>query len=92
MGETQLEPDAFLVAETLQEFEPSLQVKDHADSWIAEALKNGSNSIFKKGTLKRIDKLMKEYSVISDVLRDSQKIFSWELFVKEARFIRVASK
>ncbi|CAK0852939.1 unnamed protein product [Prorocentrum cordatum] len=90
--EMQPEPDAFLVAEALREFEPGFQVKDHADSWVAEALKNGSKGIFKKGTLKRIDKLMKEYSVILDVLRDSQETFPWELFTKEARFTRVASK
>ncbi|CAK0898700.1 unnamed protein product, partial [Prorocentrum cordatum] len=38
-----------------------------------EALKNGSNGIFKKSTLERIDKLMKKHSAISDALRDSQK-------------------
>ncbi|CAK0877498.1 unnamed protein product, partial [Prorocentrum cordatum] len=88
VDEMQLEPDAFLVAETLQEYELGFQVKEHADSWVAETLKNGSKDIFKKGTLKRIDKLMKEYSVIFDALWDNL----WELFAKEARFARAASK
>eukprot|EP00959_Pyramimonas_sp_CCMP1952_P072349 1511033-Pyramimonas_sp.AAC.1 len=35
---------------------------------------------------------MKEYSVIFDVLRDSQETLLWDLFAKEARFIRVALK
>ncbi|CAK0806425.1 unnamed protein product, partial [Prorocentrum cordatum] len=83
VDEMQLEPEAFLVAETLQEFELAFQVKDHADTWVAEALKNGSKGIFKKGTLKRTDKLMKEYSVVFDVLRDNQETFPWELFAKE---------
>ncbi|CAK0822266.1 unnamed protein product, partial [Prorocentrum cordatum] len=33
VNEMQLEPGAFLVAETLQEYEPGFQVKEHADSW-----------------------------------------------------------
>ncbi|CAK0873736.1 unnamed protein product [Prorocentrum cordatum] len=88
----ELEPDAFLVAETLQECEPGFEVKGHADSWVVEALKNGSKGIFKKGTLKRIDKLMKKYSVIFDVLRVNRGALLWELFAKEARFTRVTSK
>ncbi|CAK0897251.1 unnamed protein product [Prorocentrum cordatum] len=70
-GEMQREPGAFLVAETLQEYDPGFQVEERADSWVAEASKNGSKGRFQKGTLKRIDKLMKEYSVIFDAqLRD----------------------
>ncbi|CAK0825150.1 unnamed protein product [Prorocentrum cordatum] len=62
VDEMQPEPDALPVAETLQEYELGFQVKDHADWWVAEALKNGSKGVFKKGTLKRIDKLMKTQS------------------------------
>ncbi|CAK0847195.1 unnamed protein product [Prorocentrum cordatum] len=59
VGEAQLEPEAFLVAGALQVFVPGFQAKDRADSRVAEALKNGGKGIFRKGTLKRIDKLMK---------------------------------
>ncbi|CAK0849524.1 unnamed protein product [Prorocentrum cordatum] len=92
VDEMQLEPGAFLVAETLQEYEPGFQVKECADSRVAEALKTGSKGIFKKSTLERIDMSMKEYSVIFDVLRYNGEAFLWELFAKEARFTRVASK
>ncbi|CAK0808101.1 unnamed protein product [Prorocentrum cordatum] len=71
-----VEPEVCLVAETLQVSKPDFRVQ----------------GIFKKGTLKQIDKLMKEYAVIFDVLRDNNETFLWELFAKEARFIHVASK
>ncbi|CAK0847357.1 unnamed protein product [Prorocentrum cordatum] len=71
-----VEPEVFLVAETLQVTKPDFRVQ----------------GILKKGTLKRIDKLMKEYAVIFDVLRDNNETFLWELFAKEARFTHVASK
>ncbi|CAK0806782.1 unnamed protein product [Prorocentrum cordatum] len=86
------EPEVFLVAETLQEVKPDFQLKDDADAWVAEALKNGNKGILKKSTVKRIDKLMKEYEVIFDVLRDNSETFLWELFAKEARFTRAASR
>eukprot|EP00959_Pyramimonas_sp_CCMP1952_P068827 1436513-Pyramimonas_sp.AAC.1 len=35
---------------------------------------------------------MKEYEVIFDVLRDNSETFLWELFAKEARFTRAASR
>ncbi|CAK0827876.1 unnamed protein product, partial [Prorocentrum cordatum] len=66
-----VEPEVFLVAETLQVSKPDFRVKDDADRWVQEATKNGNKGIFKKGTLKRIDMLMKEYAVIFDVLRDN---------------------
>ncbi|CAK0798713.1 unnamed protein product [Prorocentrum cordatum] len=87
-----VEPEAFLVAETLQVSKPDFRVKDDADRWVQDATKNGNKGIFKKGTLKRIDKLMKEYAVIFDVLRDNNEMFLWELFAKAARFTHVASK
>ncbi|CAK0844868.1 unnamed protein product [Prorocentrum cordatum] len=87
-----VEQEAFLVAETLQESKPDFTVKDDADWWVQEAMKNGSKGIFKKGTLKRIDKIMKEYAVIFDVLRDNNETFLWELFAEEARFTHIASR
>ncbi|CAK0858741.1 unnamed protein product, partial [Prorocentrum cordatum] len=89
-GEMQLEPGAFLVAETPQEYEPGFQVKGRADSRVAEAPKNGSNGIFKKGALKRIDKWMKNYSIIFDVLRNNQETFLLGLFAKEPWIVSVA--
>ncbi|CAK0825490.1 unnamed protein product [Prorocentrum cordatum] len=85
------EPEVFLVAETLQSG-PDFKHQDDADRWVQEAIKNGNKGIFKKNTLKRIDRLMKEYAVIFDVLRDNNETFLWGLFAKEARFTRVASK
>ncbi|CAK0803467.1 unnamed protein product [Prorocentrum cordatum] len=84
-----VEPEAFLVAETLQESKQDLKVKDDADRRVQEAMKNGTKGIFKKGTLKRIDKLMKEYAVMFDVLRDNNETFLWKLFAKEGMGDRV---
>ncbi|CAK0843715.1 unnamed protein product [Prorocentrum cordatum] len=74
-----VEPEVFLVAETLQVSMPDFRVKGDADRWV-------------QGAFKRIDKLMKEFAVIFDVLRDNNETFLWELFAKEARFTHVASK
>ncbi len=86
------EPEAFLLAETLQDHKEDFNVKTDADTWVADALKNGTRGIYKKNTIKRIDKLVKEYSVIFDVLRDDRETFLWELFATEARFTRAASR
>ncbi|CAK0904441.1 unnamed protein product [Prorocentrum cordatum] len=86
-----VELEVFLVAGALQVSKPDFRVQDDADRGVQDATKNGNKGIFKKFTLKRIDKLMKEYAVIFDALRDNNETFLWELFAKEARFTHVAS-
>ena len=61
------------------------------DSWVSQAVRDGRRGIFKKASLKRIERLMKEHSVIFDVLRDDGQTFAWELFANEARFTKMGT-
>ncbi|CAK0831810.1 unnamed protein product, partial [Prorocentrum cordatum] len=78
-----VEPEVFPVAETLQVSKPDFRVKGDSDRWAQDATRNGNKGIWNMGTPKRFDKLMKEYAVIFDLLRDSNETFLWELFAKE---------
>ena len=78
-------------AETEEDDEHGLEVRQEKleSSWVSQAVREGRRGVLKKGTVKRIEKLMKEYSVIFDVLRDDGQTFAWELFANEARFTKI---
>ena len=67
-------PDA-LSAEAIDDA-TEVKAEKLESSWVSQAVRDGRRGVIKRGTLKRIEKLMKEYSVIFDVLRDDGQTFA----------------
>ena len=40
------------------------------ETWVASAIREGRRGIYKKGVVKQIERLVKEYEIIFDLLQD----------------------